>query len=75
MVKEHGIKLRDADDLNVPLPLPPAGPFEFTVAGKNGEMTFACQHDGGGVVRVQTDRTGAAEWEVDLRGDWEHEDR
>lgn len=49
------------------------GPFGFTVVGKKRTVTFECEHDGAGRVTFRTDATGEAEYEVDVRTDWEKE--
>ncbi len=73
MVHQQKIHIRSTDDLHVPTPLPPVGPFEFTVTGTEKNLHFYCEHLGNGVVRFGTDGTGSAQWKVDLRPEWDRE--
>ncbi len=70
-VRDHGIEIREVKDLGVPEALPTTGPFLFTVDGKHAALTFDCEHHGEGRVTFKTTATGDAEYEVDLRADWE----
>lgn len=58
-------------DFDYPEALPEEGPFEMTITTDEAVFTFYAHHHGKGRVTFKTNTTGDAEYEVDLREDWE----